>query len=181
MPDVFTAPRRNAPTKQRQTKSRKIEPIILGKTKQTILLLLARHVFLTPEMICQAAFGQSVWFIRRHLNELTEAGWVLRAAYLRETDFGKAARVYCLSSESWAWVAEHGLPTPHRFRPSEEIGKVSPHTMGISAFGVSAERYCRQTTGVELAQFWHERVIPYAVVKMLDGTSRSLRPDAWMQ
>src|SRR2546430_10188276 len=55
----------------------------------------------------------------------------------RDSDIGRAPFVYCLNTPAWEWVAELGLPVPHRFRPSEEIAKISPHTADIAAFAVS--------------------------------------------
>jgi hypothetical protein len=156
-------------------------PLVLGKTKRTVLLLLARHVFLRADQVTVAAFGRSLPFVRAHLRELVAAGWVLRAPYLRDGDLGKAPYVYTLNTPGWEWVGQLGLPTPVRFRPSEEVGKASPHTMEISAFGVALERFCRANPAVAIAQYRHERVLPYAAVRLPEGTQRRLRPDAWVQ
>ena len=156
-------------------------PLLLGKTKRTILLLLARYVFLRADQLCAAAFGKSLPFIQAHLRELIAAEWLLRAPYLRESDIGKAPYVYTLNTLAWEWVGQQGLPTPERFRPSEEIGKVSPHTMEIAAFGVALERSCRRNAAVRIAQFRHERVVPATPVRLANGTTRRVRPDAWVQ
>lgn len=172
----------STPAKSRRTRPKAgTTPLVLGKTKRTILLLLARHLFLRADQLCTIAFGRSLPFIQANLRELHAAGWVLRAPYLRDSDVGKAPYVYTLNTPAWEWVAEQGLPTPERFRPSEEIGKASPHTMDISAFGVALEHFCRSTPSVQIAQYRHERVLPFTPVRLPNGTSRRLRPDAWMQ
>jgi hypothetical protein len=155
--------------------------LVLGKPKRTILLLLARYVFLRADQICAAAFGRSHAFVQAHLRELTAAGWLLRAPYLRDSDLGKAPYVYTLAAPAWDWIGQQGLPVPERFRPSEEIGKVSPHTMEIAAFGVALERFCRRSAVLRIAQFRHERVLPATPIRLADGSTPRVRPDAWVQ
>src|SRR4051812_29894086 len=174
---VAPKPRRPRPTTTKTSST----PLVLGKTKRTILQLLARHLFLRADQLCAIAFGESLPFIRRNLRELHAAGWLLRAPYLRDSDMGKAPYVYTLDTPAWEWVAQLGLPTPVRFRPSEEIGKASPHTMDISDFGVALERSCRGNAFVHIAQYRHERVLPFTPVRLPNGTIRRLRPDAWVQ
>jgi hypothetical protein len=181
MPVVFSAespPLPNSPRRRRKAAS---PPLVLGKTKRTILLLLARHLFLRADQICAIAFGKSLPFIRMHLRELSAAGWILHAPYLRDSDLGKAPHIYTLHTPGWEWVQQLGVPIPLRFRPSEEIGKPSPHTMAISEFGVALERFCRTHPLVQIAQYRHERVLPYAKVSLPNGTTRRVRPDAWVQ
>jgi len=164
-------PRKKAPKKT----------LVIGKTKATVMLLLGRYLFLSPDQMCTAAFGTSEPFVQNHLRDMIAADWLLRQAYLRDKNIGKAKYVYSLNTPAWEWIRDHGMPVPERFRPSEEIGKVTRHTMAISEFGVELERFCRHTPSVELAQFWHERVLSYARVTLPDGSSHRLRPDAWVQ
>src|SRR4051812_15935332 len=167
------------PTRTKAAKSR--EPVKLGKTRRTTTLLLARYLFLRADQLAAAALIQGQSYVQSELRYLMQHEWLLRSSYLREHDIGKAAFVYTLNTPAWEWVERQGLPIPSRFRPSEEIGKVSPHTMAISAFGVALERYCRRSSLVSIGQFRHERVLPYAKVSLPTGTSRRVRPDAWMQ
>ena len=177
---VFSA-KAPQPDRSQPRRTTKRPALVLGKTKRTILLLLARHVFLRADQICAIAFGRSLSFIRQHLRELRDAGWVVHQPYLRDSDIGKAPHIYTLDTPAWEWVRHLGVPTPIRFRPSEEIGKPSPHTMAISDFGVALERFCRAHPLIHIAQYRHERVLPYATVQFPTGTSRRVRPDAWVQ
>lgn len=168
---------------QRVSSRKPTEPFKLGKTGRTITLLLARYLFLSANQLAAAALIQSQAHVQRELRYLLqpEHGWLLRSAYLREHDIGKAPFVYTLDAKAWEWVGQQGFPIPYRFRPSEEVGKVSPHTMAIAAFGVALERYCRRSQCVQIAQFRHERVLPWTKVSLADGTTARLRPDAWVQ
>lgn len=178
-PDAFT--KTPIPVPARPGRGTTPSSLVLGKTKRTILYLLGRHVFLRADQICAMAFGNSLPFIRTNLRELRAAGWVVHQPYLHDNAIGKAPYIYTLDSPAWSWVQDLGLPIPVRFRPSEEIGKPSPHTMAISDFGVALERFCRAHSLVDIAQYRHERVLPYATVHFPNGTSRRVRPDAWVQ
>lgn len=157
----------------------------MGPREHHLMLLLARYVRARVDQLTRHSHSRnSLRYIRAGLNCLAEAGYV--DIFKGFSQDGRAPYVYSPSMKGWRYAEDRfGMPIPARWRPSEaELSDYDDylHALAITDMGIAIERFCREATPyVTFVEFRHDRFLPQTSVPLPDGTSPSLRLDAFVE
>lgn len=157
----------------------------IGPLEDQLLVLLARYVRATAVQLTRYAYSpNSLRYVRKGLAGLVESGYV--EANTGFSQNGKPPYVYSPTLPGWRYAEErHGTPIPSRWRPSEvQITDYRDylHDLAITDTGIAIERFCREADPlVTFVQFRHDRFLPQTTVPLPDGTSPSIRLDAFVE
>jgi hypothetical protein len=157
----------------------------IGPPEDSLLVVLARYVRATAEQLTRHSYSpNSLRYVRKRLARLVEAGYV--DANVGFSQNGKPPNVYSPTMQGWRYAEDrHGLPIPHRWRPSEaQITDYRDylHDLAITDTGIAIERFCREAEPlVSFVQFLHDRFLPQTKVPLPDGTNPSIRLDGFVE
>ena len=159
--------------------------IWIGRPKQLILEALGRFHYLTAPQIARLAFSPtSLSYVRQHLSELYQAGYVNRLYLPVTRPCGSPLAVYCLDRKGLAYLRRSGEVPDGRFRPGEEgerSGTGLRHTLEANDFLILAHRLARERGDVSVAQMRTERELRRTPMRIGEGRRRiSLIPDGWV-
>jgi hypothetical protein len=157
----------------------------IGPLEDRLLVLLARYVRATAEQLTRHSWSlNSIRYVRKGLARLVAAGYV--EAQTGFSQNGKPPYVYSPALPGWRYAEDHhGMPIPSRWRPSEaQITDYRDylHDLAITDTGIAIERFCREADPyVTFVQFQHDRFLPQTKIPLPDGTSPSIRLDAFVE
>jgi hypothetical protein len=157
----------------------------IGPLEDKLLVLLARYIRATAEQLTRHSYSpNSLRYVRKRLAGLVAAGYV--AANIGFSQNGKPPYVYSPTMLGWHYAdAQHGMPIPARWRPSETqlTGyRDFLHDLAITDMGIAIERFCRAVDPlVTVIQFRHDRFLPQTKVPLPDGTAPSIRLDGFVE
>ncbi len=161
-------------------------PFLVGPADAPILMALGRYFYLTAAQLTRLLYApSSQTYAQARLKRLADHGYLQRIFLPRPTRTGSAPLVYTLARNGLQALAEWGSGVDRRYRPAE-MRETSylylAHTLSLNDVLIALDLLCRRDRRVQLAALRHERELKLAPVKvrLTDGTTAAVIPDAWL-
>ena len=175
-PLVSSAPPKRLPRYRRVENYPKV---VIGRPKHNLLMAIARFDYLTAEQLTRLVFGTQVLrYVREHLKELYQSGYVERLYLHPHLPYGSSLAVYCLAKNGQAYVRKQGnaanrieAPEPYFLR----------HTIEANDLLIQCHLLERQDSRTQLVNFATERELKRSPgYTRINGKRVSVIPDGWV-
>lgn len=159
----------------------------IGAPKEKLLRAIARYPYLSAPQAARYQFSKgSLTYVRKHLRELYQAGYVQRVPLMPIRPHGAHLWTYILTGRGVAYVRELGIDVTGRVRESEQRERQQlflRHTMAANELMILAELLPERDPRVQVTRLLTERELKQAPVYVEgdDGKRVGVIPDGWVE